>query len=171
MASPYLERLEQLRENKIQEQAESFGLPLNKPLSQVPGGMAGNPMPQRPEEPAPDMSSMFGRTVQSLQETDRRSTKMFEDLQKLATGLRQEVEAGFMPEVIAKQKIEQYVKDSQQWFSKNEPGLMDNPQMYNAIEGILAQKMGGGQGAPQGGQAPMPPQGGEQAPMPQQGGM
>lgn len=168
MASPYLERLEQLRENKIQTQADSLGLPLNKPLSQNASGMAGNPMPQEPDVPAPDMTSMFGRTVQSLKETDRRSEKMFNDLEKLATGLREEVKAGFMPEVIAKQKIEQYIKDSQQWFSKNQPGMMDNPQMYNAIEGILANKMDGGQGqAPQQG-APMPEQG--QAPMPQ-GGM
>lgn len=165
MASPYLERLEQLRETKLQTQSESLGLPLNKPLSQESGGMAGDPMPQKPEQPGPDMGSMFGRTFQDMEGTDRRFGKMFQDLNKLASGLREEVKAGFMPEVLAKQKIEQYVKDSQQWFSKNDPTMMDNPEMYNAIEGVLAQKMGGQAG---GGEQPMPPQ--EQAPMPQ-GGM
>ncbi|MGL5015524.1 MAG: hypothetical protein ACRC6V_14750, partial [Bacteroidales bacterium] len=156
MASPYLERLEQLRETKMQTQSDALGLPLNKPGAPVEGnGLAGNPMPEKPEQPGPDMTTMFGKTIQDLEGTDRRFGKMFQDLNKLASGLRQEVEAGFMPEVLAKQKIEQYVKDSQQWFSKNDPKMMDNPQMYGAIEGILANKMGGGQQpAPDQGQAP-----------------
>lgn len=159
MASPYLERLEQLRETKMQSQAEGLGLPLNKPMNGTPGGLAGNPMPDKPEEPGPDMGTMFGRTFQQMEGEDRRFGKMFKDLQNLSSGLREEVKQGFMPEVIAQQKIQQYIKDSQNWFSKNDPTMMDNPQMYNAIEGILSQKMGGGQ-PPQEGQ---PPQGGQPA--------
>lgn len=166
--SAYLERLTQLRENKMQDQAKNLGLPLDKPLSQNAGGMAGSPMPNEPQQPGADMSSMFGRTIQDLQGSDRRFDKMFKDLNQLASGLREEVKAGFMPEVIAQQKVQQYVQDSQKWFSQNEPGMMDNPQMYNAIEGVLAQKMGGqpqGAAPQQGAPAPQAPQGAPQGGM------
>lgn len=137
--SAYLERMTQLTQNKMDSAAKQFGLPLNRPMNKTPAGMAGQPMPQQEEEQGPNMETMFGKTFQQMEGEDKRFGQMFQDLGKLASGLRQEVEAGFIPEPIAKQRLQQYVQDSQKWFSQNQAGLMDNPQFSGAIEGILKQ--------------------------------
>lgn len=137
--SAYLERMTQLTQNKMDSAAKQFGLPLNRPMNKTPAGMAGQPMPQQEEEQGPNMETMFGKTFQQMEGEDKRFGQMFQDLGKLASGLRQEVEAGFIPEPIAKQRLQQYVQDSQKWFSQNQAGLMDNPQFAGAIEGILKQ--------------------------------
>lgn len=148
--SAYLERMTQLTQNKMDSAAKQFGLPLNRPMNKTPAGMAGQPMPQQEEEQGPDMNSFFGKTFQQLEGEDKRFGTMFQDLGKLASGLRQEVEAGFMPEPIAKQRLQQYVADSQKWFSQNQPTLMDNPQFDSAINGLLQkaheESAGGGDG-------------------------
>lgn len=167
--SAYLERMTQLTQNKMDSAAKQFGLPLNRPMNKTPAGMAGQPMPEeQPEEEGPDMNSFFGKTFQDMEGSDKRFGQMFQDLGKLASGLRQEVDAGFMPESIAKQRLQQYVADSQKWFSQNQPTLMDNPQFDSAINGLLQkaheESAGGGDGQmvplDQEQQAPMPPQGG-----------
>ncbi|MGL5963120.1 MAG: hypothetical protein ACRCZ2_01780 [Fusobacteriaceae bacterium] len=154
--SAYLERMTQLTQNKMDSTAKQFGLPLNRPMNKTPAGMAGQPMPQQEEEQGPDMNSFFGKTFQQLEGEDTRFGKMFQDLGKLASGLRQEVEAGFIPEPIAKQRLQQYVQDSQKWFGQNQAGLMDNPQFAGAIEGILQKAHEDSQPAP----ADQPQQGG-----------
>lgn len=165
--SAYLERMTQLTQNKMDSAAKQFGLPLNRPMNKTPAGMAGQPMPQEQEEEeeGPDMNSFFGKTFQDMEGSDKRFGQMFQDLGKLASGLRQEVEAGFMPEPIAKQRLQQYVADSQKWFSQNQATLMDNPKFDAAIEGLLQkahqEKAGGGDGQ-------MVPMDQEQAQMPAQ---
>lgn len=168
--SAYLDRMNQLKSSKMEEQAKAFGLPLNRPMNKTPAGMAGQPMPQKPQEPQIDENSFFGKTFQQMQGEDKRFGDMFQNLHKLANGLRQEVQAGFMPEPIAKQRIQQYLQDSQQWFSQNQPTLMDNPQMSAAIEGVLQKAYENSQGGqpvpleqgdlPQDQVAGVPPQGG-----------
>lgn len=158
-ASAYLERVQQLQTQKQDSAAQAMGLPLNRPMNKTPAGMAGQPMPQQEEPQGPNMDTFFGKTFQQMEGEDKRFGQMFKDLSQLANGLRQEVDAGFMPESIAKQRIEQYVADSQKWFSQNQPGLMDNPQFSDAIESYLAQA------ASQQGAEPV------EAPMPQEGGM
>ncbi|MGL5016414.1 MAG: hypothetical protein ACRC6V_19370, partial [Bacteroidales bacterium] len=96
--SAYLERMTQLTQNKMDSAAKQFGLPLNRPMNKQASGMAGDPMPQEEEEKGPDMDSFFGKTFQDLEGTDSRFGQMFKDLGQLANGLRQEVQAGFMPE-------------------------------------------------------------------------
>lgn len=162
--SAYLERMTQLTQTKMDSTAKQFGLPLNRPMTKTPAGMAGQPMPQEEEEQGPDMNTFFGKTFQDMEGTDKRFGTMFQDLGKLASGLRQEVEAGFMPESIAKQRLQQYVADSQKWFSQNPAGVMDNPQISAAIEGILQKKSQEAEGGGDGQMVPM-----EQE-MPQQGG-
>lgn len=135
--SAYLERMTQLTQNKMDSAAKQFGLPLNRPMNKTPAGMAGQPMPQQEEEQGPNMDSFFGKTFQQMEGEDKRFGQMFQDLGKLASGLRQEVEAGFIPEPIAKQRLQQYVQDSQKWFSQNQATLMDNPQFDSAINGLL----------------------------------
>ncbi|MGL5015595.1 MAG: hypothetical protein ACRC6V_15115 [Bacteroidales bacterium] len=162
--SAYLERMTQLTQNKMDSAAKQFGLPLNRPMNKTPTGMAGQPMPQEEEEQGPDMNSFFGKTFQDMEGSDKRFGTMFQDLGKLASGLRQEVEAGFMPESIAKQRLQQYVQDSQKWFGQNQAGLMDNPQFSSAVEGMLQKAHEESQGGGDGQMVPM-----EQE-MPQQGG-
>lgn len=162
--SAYLERMTQLTQNKMDSTAKQFGLPLNRPMNKTPAGMAGQPMPQEEEEQGPDLNTFFGKTFQQMEGEDTRFGQMFQDLGKLANGLRQEIDAGFMPEAIAKQRLQQYVSDSKNWFSQNQPGLMDNPQFASAIEGMLqkahAEKQGGGDGQMEPMAQPQPQQGG-----------
>lgn len=160
--SAYLERMTQLTQNKMDSAAKQFGLPLNRPMNKQASGMAGDPMPQQEEEKGPDMDSFFGKTFQDLEGTDSRFGQMFKDLGQLANGLRQEVQAGFMPEPVAKQRLQQYVQDSQKWFGENQAGLMDNPQFAGVVEGILQQAHEGAQGGGDGQMEPMaqPQQGG-----------
>lgn len=162
--SAYLNRMSELQQKKFERVEQQFGLPLNKPMNGKPMGMAGSPKPEQPQEEQPDMNNMFGMTFQQMQGEDKRFDSMFGELHKLANGLRQEVESGFMPEPIARKRIEQYVQDSSKWFSQNQAGLMDNPQFAGAIEGVLKnayeQSQGNIQPLDQEQGAPMPPQGG-----------
>lgn len=170
--SIYLQRMQELRRSKADVISKQTGLPLQKPMNGKPTGLAASPMSQQEEaqKEMPNMDSFFGRTFQQMEGEDKRFGTMFEDLHKLANGLRAEVAQGFMPEPIARKKLEQYVQDSSKWFSQNQPGLMDNPQMSQAIEGVLKNAYEKSQNnlepvAPQGQQMP------QEQPMPPQGGM
>lgn len=164
--SAYLDRLTQLHDNKMESQAKAFGLPINRPLSQSAPGMSGNPMPQEPQEPMPDMNNVFGKTFEQLGGEDARFGTAMDDFKKLALGLREQVNAGYMPEPIARQKIQQYVNDSANWFNKNPATPMDNPEVQQMIEGLAKNMYEKEQQAPQGDQVEpmqgaMMPQGGQ----------
>lgn len=150
----YMQRLQQLQGEKQQRNENRFSPYLNRPMTNTQAGGAPLP-PEKPEEEQPpqaDMNSMFGMNFQEFSNNDKRFNEMMEEYKNLAMGLGEQVKSGYMPESIAKQRLQSYVQDSAGYFQKNQPSMMDNPQMSQAIEGMLASQMqqqGGGEGQPQ----------------------
>lgn len=143
MENAYIKRLGQLREQKVQASEKKIQPLLSRPLSKQAPGPAQNPNPPRPEEAQPDMTSMFGRNVEMFTGEDKRFGNFMQQYTEMANGLREQVKEGFMPEPIAKQRLEQYLGDSMKYFQDHKAGVMDNPQVAGAIEGLLAQSMEG----------------------------
>lgn len=168
----YLERLSQLDAKKEQTLASKVGLPLNRPLNKQTSGLAGNPNPQQEEnnEGAPQMDTPFAMNLENFKSQDTRFDQMMKEYTRLAEGMGQAVRQGYMPEVIAKQRLASYLTDSQKYFGSNKATPMDNPEVAGMIEQFLMQASQGQgqepiqdpnapQGAPQG-QPQIPPQGG-----------
>lgn len=152
----YLERLQQLQGEKQQAAADRFSPYLNRPMANQPpqGGMPKNPeREQEAPPPQADMNSQFGMNFQEFSNGDKRFQEMMSEYSQLAMGLGEQVRSGYMPEAIAKKRLESYVKDSMSYFGKNEPGVLDNPQMNAVMEQMfndqMAQQQQGGEGEPQ----------------------
>lgn len=164
----YLDRLNQLEGQKAQK-LTAQGLPLNRPTKEQPmtvqpAGMAGNPKPRKEDPNAGfDMDSMFGRSLENYKSQDKRFSQMTDDYTALVSGLKQQVDAGMMPEVIAKQKMQQYLSDGRKYFSSNKASPLDNPQVEAALDAMFG-GAAAGQEAAQG-------QAGNEAIPAQQGGM
>ncbi|MGL5013515.1 MAG: hypothetical protein ACRC6V_04370 [Bacteroidales bacterium] len=138
----YLSRLNQLRDKKIESNERKIGPLMTRPLSsQAPGpGMGPGPaQPQQEEEQGPDMTTQFARNIEAFRGEDKRFGQFMEEYTKMAEGLRAEVEQGYMPMPIAKQRLESYLNDSSGFFTRNAPGPMDNPAVAEKMEGLLMQ--------------------------------
>lgn len=140
----YLERLQQLQGEKQQAEAERFSPYLNRPMA-AQSQQGGVPKtPERPEDeqmPEADMNSMFGMNFQEFSNGDKRFQEMMQEYSQLAMGLGEQVRSGYMPEAIAKNRLESYVKDTMGYFQKNEPGILDNPQMNAVMEQMFNKSM------------------------------
>lgn len=170
----YLERLQQLQGEKQQAEANRFSPYLNRPMAsqQEQGGIPKNP--NRPEEELPpeaDMNSMFGMNFQEFSNGDKRFQEMMQEYSQLATGLGEQVRSGYMPEAIAQQRLESYVNDTMGYFQKNEPGVMDNPQVNAVMEQMFSKVMQDQQSADQEGQPDLEPAVDPAMMAQQQGGM
>lgn len=142
----YLSRLKQLSDKKVVDNERRVQPLMSRPLSKnAPGpGMGPGPsQPQAEEEQGPDMTSLFGKNIESFQNQDKRFGEFMKEYGDLANGLKQEVEQGFMPMPIAKQRLESYLADSAGFFQRNKAGPMDNPEIAAKMEGLLSQAMGG----------------------------
>lgn len=141
----YMERLSQLAGEKQQAAASRFSPYLNRPMSNNPQQQQGTPLPpEKPEEELPeqaDMESMFGMNFQEFANQDKRFGEMLDEFSQLAMGLGEQVKQGFMPEAIAKKRLQSYVQDSAGYFQKNEPTIMDNPQMNQVMEQMFNSAM------------------------------
>lgn len=139
----YMQRLQQLQGEKQARVESRFSPYLNRPMAATQ--TQGNPLPpEKPEEelpPQPDMNTMFGMNFQEFANQDQRFGKMLDEYSQLAMGLGEQVKQGYMPEAIAKQRLQSYVQDTAGYFQKNEPTVMDNPQMNAVMEQLLGQAM------------------------------
>lgn len=138
----YLSRLKQLSDKKVVDNERRVQPMLSRPLSKQAPGPAMGPGPNQPveqEEQGPDMTSMFGKNIEAFQGEDKRFGAFMKEYGDLANGLKQEVESGFMPMPIAKQRLESYLRDSAGFFQRNKAGPMDNPKVAEMMEGMLAQ--------------------------------
>lgn len=159
----YLERLNQLKEERVQsvaQKAAPLGLPSQRPgmPTQTPEKQMLGVPPKQEEEQQPD--SQFMRNLENFKGQDARFGDMMSEYTNLAMGLREQVNAGYMPMKIAEQKLQQFLGDSSKHFTDNAPKATDNPEVRGMLEGLMQQQMGGvpeGSPAPQEG-APMPPQ-------------
>lgn len=143
MSNAYLARLTDLGHKKEETLAKQIGLPLKRPGFTSTNNMAIEPPKEdNPQEQELDMTSQFGMNFENFKNQDKRFDSMMQDYTKLATGLRQAVDQGFMPRVIAEQKLKQYIGDSANYFNTHKATPMDNPQVANLIEGVLKKASG-----------------------------
>ncbi|MGL5583812.1 MAG: hypothetical protein ACRDCE_23095 [Cetobacterium sp.] len=167
-SNAYLTRLEQLKSEKAQTVARTAVLPLQAPGQEPPQDKKMLGVPPKEEEQAP--ATMFERNLENFRGQDTRFGQMMDEYTKLALGLKEQVQSGYMPKVIAEKKLQEYLSDSGKYFDTNAMKPTDNPEVRGMLEGLMQQTMGGGQ--PQEGMPPqgaqMPPQG---QPAPQMGGM
>lgn len=145
MENAYTKRLESLRENRIKDNVRRI-LPHVNPrqgreiLEKVIGPITPPPVDEGPKV---DETSMFSMNVNKFKEQDSRFGNFMDQYTKMAEGLRQEVQQGYMPMPIAQQRLKQFVEDSRNHFSQNAATPMDNPQVAQAIDGLMGQAMQG----------------------------
>ena len=148
MENAYVRRLEQLRNQKVEDNKRRV-LPraVQRDVPEQQGGPAmgpGNPGAAEEEEVMANMDNMFGMSVQKFEGEDSRFQEFMKQYTQMANGLRQQVDQGYMPMPIAQQRLEQYLNDSRGYFSQNAASPMDNPQVAQAIDGLMGQAMQGG---------------------------
>ena len=121
MANPYLERMNQLQNkstaSNFRQLSDMVGLPLNRPGADgeitPPNGIpAGSKQP--PQEDESYKSSNFWMNFDTHRQEDPHFDQFTGELTKLATGLRKQVESGYMPQAIAEDNIRQFIQDTTQ---------------------------------------------------------
>ncbi|QDH46545.1 hypothetical protein LAh8_82 [Aeromonas phage LAh_8] len=117
----YEQRMKELQQAKIETTAQSNPL-LQRPQRQAETLAGPSPMPQESPEETPDyMKSDFFMNSERFRAEDPNFTPMMENFTKLAMGLKKMVDKGMMPLPIAKQRLEQYINDHRQGYSKQMP--------------------------------------------------
>lgn len=120
MANPYTERLNSLNDKRVNSNVRQLrdmvGLPLHKPGERLtsPSGVpvGGSPMPQQPQEDESYKQSTFYSNFDHHRQNDPHFDSLSGEMTKLATGLRKQVEAGYMPPQIAQDNLKQFIQDS-----------------------------------------------------------
>lgn len=164
----YLERMNQLQQERVRDNVQSFeratGLPIQRPQApqQSPSGVPTGETP-KPQEDESYKDSQFYMNFNHFQQNDPRFSGVFDELTKLATGLRQQVQEGYMPPQIAQQRLRQFVADTSQQYTRNakkferEDAEAEKQKQMMALMGALGQTAQGEQ-QPQGEQE-VPPEG------------
>ncbi|UIW10585.1 hypothetical protein PQC38_gp109 [Aeromonas phage BUCT695] len=157
----YLERMNQLKSERIKNNklsVETAGLPIHKPNPENPSGIPVGNSP-KPQEDESYKDSHFYMQFNHFKENDEHFGGVAEQLTQLATGLRKQVQAGYLPPQIAEQKIHQFVMDSQKEFIRREPQLKKEAEQKQML-GMLSQLTQNAQQQPQQQQSQqMPPEG------------
>lgn len=148
----YLERMNQLRSERRQNtsrQLEETGVPIRRPQeyqapqqgspSGVPTGDA--PIPQEDES---YKDTHFYNAFEGYKGKDPHFGSVVDELTQLATGLREQVKLGYMPEQMARQRLTQFVGDTQQHFVRNKPQLEkeEKNRQMEALLGAMTQATG-----------------------------
>lgn len=144
----YLERMGELEAQRRQrnvEELQASGLPIARPQSvQPPSGVPTGQSP-KPEEDESYKESTFYQNFDHFKQNDPYFGGMMDELTQLATGLREQVQQGYMPQPIAEQRLRQFVQDSASHFQRNEKPLMEKAkqeQDQQKIMGIINQFAG-----------------------------
>lgn len=140
-----MNELEQRRSTKNDEEARTAaGLPIQKPMAQEHTGMPYKEV-EKPQEDDSYKQSMFFMNHNDLMNSNERYKGAFDELSKLATGLREQVKQGYMPEAIAQDRIHQFVNDTANNFAKNETKFNEEDAAKAQQEqiGALLQKFSG----------------------------
>lgn len=152
----YLERMNQLQQERVRDNFQSFerstGLPIQRPQApqQSPSGVPTGETP-KPQEDEAYKDSQFYMNFQNFQQNDPRFGGVFDELTKLATGLRQQVQEGYMPPQIAQQRLRQFVADTSAHYQRNakkfekEDAEAEKQKQMMALMGALGQTAGQGQ--------------------------
>lgn len=119
MANPYTDRLSELDgkrvHSNVRQLSNMVGLPIKRPgtISSPSGAPLGaSPMPTEPHEDESYKQSTFYNNFDHHRQNDEHFNNLSTEMTKLATGLRKQVEAGYMPPQIAQDNLKQFVQDS-----------------------------------------------------------
>lgn len=147
--SAYLERMNELNSQRVRNNArelEASGVPINRPKDrnvQSPSGVptGQSPMPQEQGEDESYKNSHFYNAFDSFKQNDPHFGGVIDELTKLATGLREQVNQGYMPPQIARQRLTQFVGDTMAHFQREEPRLQEE-QKQNQMAQLLGAMSG-----------------------------
>jgi hypothetical protein len=102
--------MQELTSKKESNEIAAFStLPSSAPLNKQAPGMAGNPAPAAPN--VPDMTSAFGRKFEEYSNRDPNFTPMMQEFTALSSALKDQVDKGYMPKVMADRNLSQYIED------------------------------------------------------------
>lgn len=156
--SAYLERLKQIEAEEMERPVESDpSLPINRPMKNTTNGLAigGSPEEQEPDEEY--KNSFFYQNFNNFMGNDEGFKGMFDEYTQLASGLKSQVDQGFMPLPIAEQKLRSYLEDSSNHYraeasrNKDDPMNQENQQMMMQMIGALSNETPQGEEIQEGG--------------------
>lgn len=142
----YLERMNQLQSERMnssrKEISEATGVPIHRPTQQqAPGSPSGVPTGEAPLPPGEDDSyknSHFYNAFTHYSDNDPHFGGVMDELTKLATGLREQVNNGYMPPQIARQRLTQFVGDTMSHFERESPRLEEEQKQNQMAQMIGA---------------------------------
>lgn len=145
--NPYLERMSQLQNDRMssnkREVENMSGVPIHRPTVQTEGSPSGVPTGKAPipEDDESYKDSHFYTAFNHYQESDPHFSGVMEEVTKLATGLREQVNSGYMPPQIARQRLTQFIGDTMSHFERKAPQLEeeDKQRKMAQILGALGQ--------------------------------
>lgn len=157
--SAYLDRLKQIEMEETQQREEvDPSLPIRKPMKNTTSGLAtGAPQEESPNEDY--KNSFFYQNFDNFMSSDEGFQGMFNELTQLASGLKTQVDQGFMPKPIAEQKLRSFLEDNTNHYKqeslrkKNDPINQENQQMMAQMLGALSGETPQGEMNQEGGEA------------------
>lgn len=167
MSNAYLERMNELKAQRSNPNRAypQPGMPISRPGSSVesPSGVPTGEAPLPPGEDESYKDSHFYSAMNYYTENDPRFGNMFSELQKLASGLREQVNSGYMPPQLARQRLTQFVGDTMSQFEREAPRFKKEDEQAKMQQLLGALTNQAGQQAQQEQQsqanAPTPPEG------------
>lgn len=139
----YLERMNQLQNERMNSSrkdiSESTGVPIHRPAQQTQGSPSGVPTGEAPLPAGEDDSyknSHFYTAFSHYSDSDPHFSGVMDEMTKLATGLREQVNSGYMPPQIARQRLTQFVGDTMAHFERQAPRL-EEEQKQNQMAQLL----------------------------------
>lgn len=138
-ANAYLERMGELeaqRRQKNDEVLQASGLPINRPKTEQPEGVPSGGSP-KPEVDESYKDSTFYQNFSHFQENDPYFGGVMKELTDLATGLREQVKQGYMPQQIAEQRLHQFVSDTSNHYQRNEKPLLERAEQEKQQEQVM----------------------------------
>lgn len=145
MANPYTDRLNELDSKRVNTTAKQLGdmigIPLRKPGNiQAPNG---GPLikPDLPDQTDSYKGTTFWANFDHHRQNDPHFDSMTDELTKLSTGLRKQVEQGYMPPQLAQDQLHQFIIDSFGRRAAAQPAL-EKMQQQKAKQGQVEQLLG-----------------------------
>lgn len=141
----YLERLKQIEMEDGQQREEvDPSLPIRKPMKNSTSGLATGAPQQEESEDESYKNSFFYQNFDNFMGSDEGFQGMFNEFTQLASGLKAQVDQGFMPKPIAEQKLRSFLEDNTNHYKqeslrkKDDPMNQDNQQMMAQMLGALS---------------------------------
>lgn len=161
--SAYLDRMKELQattqQSNFRQSMMAKGLPLHRPGSDEPVIAPYNGESPKPEEDESYKNSHFYMNFDYHRNNDPHFDSMVGELTHLSSALRDQVQQGYMPARLARQRVIQYVTDTMSHYQRNEPQIQsyDKAKQTQQLQGAFMQQMADSAMASQQQSQPVPP--------------